>query len=215
MAKLALQYANFLDRRYNMNMMKKALILSLLLCFTHQLFAANKTLVCLGKEELQIHKNKDKGPYYKLNQDMISGLVQMDKAIRLRAKFYKKVCHKSSLSPSLLLLKEILIHKDKVFYISAKGKKTLPAKSMIKETVENSYKLFIKFLSNIQSFAPTPDCITTQIPQLVRTYEQLQFIQEEVGIKRIIDEIKQKDRIFIKLENLDRIYKKCQRAKKQ
>ena len=47
-------------------------------------------LICLGKEEAYYHKNKLSGAYSKLNQQMISAVVQLSYAIELKAEYEKK-----------------------------------------------------------------------------------------------------------------------------
>ena len=78
--------------------MKKLLPLTLFSLFMALFFDSalaldkpNPLLVCLGKEELKIHKSKIEGPIYKLNQELINQLARANN-VSVRMDVIREVC---------------------------------------------------------------------------------------------------------------------------
>lgn len=169
-----------------------------------------KFMLCLGQEEASFHKNKVGGYVYKLNQDIISALVQLRSSIEMDKKFTESVC--SARHPSLKVLEYLMIGEE--VFKSNYSKMRSPRKfaidqSNLDELREHSATLFIKFVTHIQSSLPKANCIQKKIPELVPFFEQMQYILQDVGIKRVMDSIKEPKKVFKKLQKLNPKQIKC------
>lgn len=163
-----------------------------------------KFLVCLGQEEAYLHKHKLGGAYSKLNQDMISALVQLSNHIFLRPKFEKLACAKKF--PSVEILRQLLTERKSPFYSNEKRgsvKALAVDKNSIKELSEKSVYIFIDFLTGIQTQMKSAHCLTKQIPELKDFFYKMQYTLEDVGMKQIFNELKNIDRVFKKLQKLN------------
>lgn len=195
--------------------MKYLLMLTFL---TIPTWAKPKSLMyCLGQEEQKLHKEKNLSHQYKLNQDVISAMVQLHNKVVLKPKHYKVVCDEKTKSPSFELLRVVLINKNDAF-INLLEEETLHygvAQKSIDELNQRMIGVFIDYLAAIRAKAPTHNCITDHIPALKPFYEKLLFLQQDLEPKAILSSITDLHEIFIKLEYVDSIYKKCESAKKQ
>lgn len=175
-----------------------------------------KLMRCLGEEEKQLHLKKEISGRYKLNQDLISALVQLTDEVSIKPKYYAQACRKEVKNTSFELLKVILTHKQESFMVIGKKKSTmvLIAEKSITELYNRITEVFIDYLSGIRARAPTSDCIVEHIPQLKKFYESLLYLQEDIDREKILGEIKDINGLFIKLEYVDSMYKKCADQKK-
>ena len=181
---------------YNNAMFK--LLLALL--FSMKLWA-NPTpfMVCLGQEEATIHKNKIGGAHYRLNRELISALIQLRSTIKMKRKFEKQVCN--ALSPSIKMLE--LIMSEEIFY-SKYDKENQTSNYQIDMTTINSLnrtssQLFINFVTTMQAALPKANCMQQLVPELNEFFEKMQYILEDVGIKRVMETIKEPKKTFQKL----------------
>ena len=168
-----------------------------------------KFLVCLGQEESYIHKNKIGGAYAKLNQEMISALVQLSDHIVMRPKLEEKVCNKRFASVEILRL--LLTEKKPPFITQAKVgniKGRAIDKNSIKELQEKSIYIFIDFVNSIQTQMKSANCLTKQIPELQTFFQKLRHTLEDVGMKQIFNKIKNIDGVFNKLQD-NNLKQKC------
>jgi hypothetical protein len=181
----------------------KILILVLLAYSTLSLANPKPYMVCLGTEEAYIHKNKIGGAYYKLNQTIISALVQLSDTTKMSPKSLKHVCSKRFVS--LEILKLILTEKESIFY-TTKNKKNIAQYSVdnnsIKELQEKSIHIFISFINSIQAQLNGPHCLLKIIPELNKFFEQMRYTLEDVGVKSIIKTLKNPKVIFEKLHSI-------------
>ncbi len=180
------------------------IILFISLFYASLTIAAPKPhLICLGKEEAYIHKNKIGGAYKKLNQDIISALIQFSDSIRMNPKSLKQVCSKTFVS--LEILKLLIIEKNPIFH-SKQTSKNIRQKSLDKlsltELKEKSIHIFISFINSIQAQLKTPDCLKKKIPQLNDFFYKLRYTLEDIGEKEIIKSIKDPKKVFKKLHSL-------------
>lgn len=186
-----------------------SVLFSFLLTSTVSAKPPKKFLICLGQEEAYIHKHKLGGAYSKLNQDIISALVQLSDHIFLKPKFEKKVCAKKF--PSVEVLRILLTEKDSPFYSNNRRgnvKALAVDKNSIKELSEKSIHIFIDFVNGVQTQMKDPHCLQKQIPQLKTFFHKMQYTLEEVGMKQIFDEIKNIDQVFMKIKKLN-FKKRC------
>lgn len=191
-------------------MHKLILTLSVVLFASTAHSKPKKFMLCLGQEEARFHKNKIGGYVYKLNQDIIGALVQLRESIEMDKKYVNSVC--SSQHPSIKIL-EYLMTGEQVF-TSKYSKLRSPRKfaidqSNLDELREHSATLFIKFVTHIQASLPKANCIQKEIPELAPFFEQMQYILQDVGIKRVMDSIKEPKKVFKKLQKLNLKQVKC------
>lgn len=168
-----------------------------------------KFIVCLGQEEAYIHKNKIGGAYSKINQDMISALVQLSDNISMRPKLEEMVCKQKF--PSIEILRLLLTQKKSPL-ISRANKGNIKAraidKNAIKELNEKSIHIFIDFVNAIQTQMSSAHCMKKKIPELAKFYSKLRHTLEDVGLKQIFNEIKDINGVFKKLQQL-KMNQKC------
>lgn len=190
------------------------LFFSLNILFSKPAKASHEFLKCLGQEELYIHKNKIGGSYEFINREMINISVQLRDSVRMRSRFEKMLCHKSIKFPSLKLL-EFFIEGHSIFYSSsAKGdivSRSLDKKS-IKELYSNSARLFIRFISVLQSELKVPNCLQKNIPELSDFIIRGRYTLEDIGLKQLINELKNKDIVFSSLLSR-KLHKVCNSQK--
>jgi hypothetical protein len=167
------------------------------------LAASRPYLICLGQEEAKIHKLKLTGPYYKLNQEMISNLLQLNDSIDMKPEILKRVC--ADEMTSLAILETILAKKGLLFF-SAAVKSNVQQTSMdnlsIEELKARSFKVFINYLTRLQSNFDDPNCLKKRVPEIQSFYENAQHLLIEVGIEGTLDTIRSSSDFFKKLKNL-------------
>lgn len=189
------------------------LILNSLVC--HAAKDKRQLLKCLGQEEKKFHLNKDTGPLYDLNQRLISEMVQIPHA-ELDTKFFNEICGRSSPSPALKLLELSIKHGAGVFSVPSRiaGSQRSVAKGMIDEYVEASKGIFLNFITQIQTLAPTATCLKDEIPEIEPFFIDIKYLEEDVDLKKIFDG--RETKIFHKLLKYPQAFKRCQsRIKKK
>jgi hypothetical protein len=182
--------------------MKLFILLSLSL--TSSLLAASRPhLICLGQEEVKIHKLKDTGPYYKLNQEMISNMLQLNETVQLRNQFLKEVCESSNTSFKIL---ELIFSNERSVFTSTASKNDIQQRSMdnfsINELKMRSFKVLINFLTRQQSIYTDPKCLKNKVPEIISFYENATHLLSEIGVENTLKTIKNKKLFFKKLKDL-------------
>ena len=76
-----------------------------------------------------------------------------------------------------------------------------------------SPNIFLNWISEIQTGAPSHDCLDKYIPQLADLKFKVKYLEEEpdVGINAFFKDTKTIESIFNQLKNLDRIFEKCKK----
>lgn len=172
-------------------------------------------LKCLGNEEKKFHLKKETGPLYDLNQRLISEMVQIPNT-EIDADYFNEICGSSNSSPSLKLL-ELSISKGKEIFDTPegpKGSQNQVASGMMDDYLEATTEIFLNFITQVQSQAPSAECLKEEIPQLDAFFTDIKYLQEDVDIKKIFAgrEVK----IFQKLKNYPAAYERCRaRIKKK
>lgn len=196
------------------------IILTISLCLISlELFGAamNPLIGCLGREELRLHKAKRTGPVYKLNQLFLNDLVSAGD-ITLRSEPYQKVCVKPVFTPSVDLMREILLQGDKIFKLSNRVTNASIRNfqlSTIKEIKRVIPHIFFSYLSDLQSRTATPDCLSKYIPDLKYFQQQFKYLESEVGTSPLLKEKNRIKNIFNALKKFPQIRKKCFEDKKK
>lgn len=167
--------------------------------------ATNKSfLKCLGKEEQYYHTKKLSGPYFKLNQKLISEFIQLSDTLTIKSRFQKKICNDKDSLPSMTLLKLILTHQAQIFQ-SLAHKNDVSQRSMDKRTSKemSSMAVFalISFINELQAQAKKPNCVIGKIPELKEFYSLTRYTLEDQGVLRLLETLKDLESIFKKLND--------------
>jgi hypothetical protein len=172
-------------------------------------------LKCLGEEEKKFHLKKETGPLYDLNQRLISEMVQIPKA-ELDPEYFSEMCNKRSQSPALKLLElSIRMGKD-VFEVPPEvlGSQREMALGMIDDYIESTKEIFLQFMTQIQTQAPSASCLKEEIPQIDAFFTDIKYLQEDVDMKKIFAGRDLK--IFKKLLGYPQAFERCRlRIKKK
>ena len=155
---------------------------------------------CLGREELGIHRIRDGGPVYHLNQFFVNKLVY-GKKIFLRGEYQKQICGRRKSSPSIALLKHLLLVGDRIFVNPA----------WVESLLKESPKAFFVFLLKIQEMAPDHQCLEQHLPHYAHFIQRHKHLEEEG-----MDFLKEKNKlreIFKVLERPRLLLSKCHRPK--
>jgi hypothetical protein len=188
----------------------KVLLMTLLLGFSNLATAMDTALLrCLGAEEKSLHLKKNMGPIYELNQRMIAEVVQIPN-VKLKTIDFHDVCSRKRPSETLHLLQITLLKGKEIFEIpeSVTGMQKQITIGMIDDYVDACEEIFINFISQIQTSAPTPDCLTKEFPELTPFFYDVKYLQEDVEIKRIFHG--RENKIFTKLLTYTQAFKRCQ-----
>jgi hypothetical protein len=181
----------------------KLFILLFFIQTTSLLAVSRPHLVCLGQEEVNIHKKKDTGPYYKLNQEMISTMLQLNETIQIKNQYLKEICEASNTSFKILEL--IFSHNGDIF-ISTAAKNNIQVRSMDKFSIDElkarSFKVLINFLTRQQALYTDPHCLKKKVPEILSFYENATYLLSEIGIENTIKTIANKKVFFKNLKNL-------------
>jgi hypothetical protein len=165
-------------------------------------------LKCLGQEEKEFHLKKQTGPLYDLNQKMISEMLQIPTA-DIAAEDFKAICENPRMSPSWKLLELSMIKGKKLFVIpeNVTGMQRQMAVGMLDDYLEATKEILLGFISQIQSHAPTPQCLKEEIPQLDEVLTEIKYLQEDVDIKKIF--AGRDVKIFERLKDYPAAFEKC------
>jgi len=180
-------------------------ILILLSLFIHQTaIAKTDHLVCLGAEEAYIHKNKIGGAYKKLNLALVNEVIMFSENIKMDEDLLKLICARNDNFPSLEVLKYSFLGK-KTFYSKIKNIETI--EYSIDSTALDSFReaskyIFINFLTDLQSEVKDPHCLVKEFPELKDFFLKAKHILVDVGIEKLISEIKNKKKMFQKLQSI-------------
>ena len=170
--------------------------------------AQNPVLVCLGQEELILHKKKETGPVYKLNQYLIGELAAANH-ITIKDRFVDAICNSKDFSPSVNLLRYILIEGKNLYHFEGDVFQRAMEVSTIESFVDGIPEVFFTYLSSLQALTSHPDCLSRHIRNLDYFQTRYRYLGEELSIS-IFEKDKDKIRvIFEDLKKLDSIFKKC------
>jgi hypothetical protein len=192
--------------------MKKFLTITLCL-ISFNLFAGalNPLIGCLGQEEESLHKNKRTGPVYKLNQLFLNDLVSAGD-ITLKEDSYQKVCVNYVFTPSVDLMREILLDGEKIFILSRsvtnKNIRSFQL-SAIAEIERVIPHIFFSYISDLQGRTATPDCLNKYIPGLQSIQNRFKYLENEITPGELLKDKARIRGIFSSLKTYPEIRKKC------
>lgn len=190
-------------------------LLALLFVLISEARAANALLVCLGAEEKRLHMEKDTGPIYDLNQRVTAEMIQIPE-VTITPEDYKSVCKSNRPSESWKLL-EISLRKGKNMFVipaSITGLQRQITAGMIDDFVEASKEILLSFISQVQTLAPSPDCLLEEVPALNKFFIEIKYLQEDVDIKKIM--AGKDEKIFDRIKDYPSAFQRCrERLKKK
>lgn len=198
-----------------MQTLRFLILLTLVLLYGTQIYAApNLLLQCLAKEETLLHKEKNQGVLYRLNQEFINELASSND-IALKKNFIDEICPAGKHSPSVGLLRLLLIKENEIYDLSLS--EVEPAMRPFKMGYLNEFqkqipRIFIQYVSGLQAEMPTSDCLSQAIPELVVFSERLKYLEEEIGTGEVIKDKARIEKIFNKLQNIKAIQKNCEKV---
>jgi hypothetical protein len=181
-----------------------------------EICASTKLIVqCLAKEESQLHKQKAQGALYHLNQDFLNELASTND-IALKKNYVDEICLSKKLSPSLGLLRLLLIKEGEIYDLSLSEVEVSmrPFKmGYINEFQKQVPRLFVQFISSLQAEMPTAHCLDKTIPELKVMNEKLKYLEEEMSSHDLLKDKKKIEMVFSKLENIAAIKIGCEKDK--
>jgi hypothetical protein len=161
----------------------------------------NKILPCLGKEEAKLFKKKQLSPKLKLNRDMINVLVNSPD-LALADNFYHIICDKNKSASQQLLLFSLL-YDTKIF------QRRITDLDNIRYFLSKIPQLFFSYLAQIQANMPKAKCLSQKIPEIKYYLNRFKYLQADIPIKDLFRDKNKIRNIFIKLQNIKKIYKSC------
>jgi hypothetical protein len=185
----------------------KCYVILILLLTSLPLFARDRQLLkCLGEEEKRFHLKKDTGPIFDLNQRLISEIIQIPN-IDIAPGDLKPICNGKHESWNLL---HASIMKGKNLFIippEVVGMQKEVTLGMIDDYIDATKEIFLGLIAQIQTKAPTPNCLKEEIPDLDAFFTDIKYLQEDVDIQSIFKGRDQK--IFDHLKNYRSAFKAC------
>lgn len=167
----------------------------------------NPLLICLGNEEERLHLSKIAGPIYRLNQLFINEFAGAND-IKLKQKYLKSTCASKKFSPSVLLLRLILIKGIDIFEL---GELDMHQKGMAEDLSERGAHIFFNYLGGLQGMTAHPHCLNKKIPEIKKFSDRFQYLEPNLSEKDILKDNSEIDKIFNKLKNFDAILLECEK----
>jgi hypothetical protein len=185
-----------------------------IMAFNGTIMAKTKSsiLSCLGREELAMHKTKQIGPNYRLNQLFVNELAGLGD-MTIKPNYLEKICNKPQISPSVDLLRNLLIYGRNIFDQKFRHIESVHIKAykraLTKELENRAPHIFFDYLSSLQSTASTPHCIKKYIPEISFFLERYRYLEEDLPSSQLMEDKGRIRRIFKKLKRINKIFKKC------
>ena len=188
------------------------LLLTVIIGYNTQIYAApNFLLRCLAKEEEALHKKNVQNALFRMNQEFVNELASSND-INLKKKYVDEICHSKDFSPSVGLLRLLLIKEHEIYDLSLSSIdiSMRPFKmGYINEFQKQVPRMFIQYLSGLQSELATPNCLIKAIPELKGFIEKIRYLEEEVSTHHLIIDKKRIETIFLKLKKFHAIKRQC------
>lgn len=193
------------------------LLISVIGHSSESLAAPNLLLQCLAKEEEKLHKKETQNALFRLNQEFVNELASSND-INLKKNYVDSICNSKDYSPSVGLLRMLLMKEHEIYDLSLSGvdASMRPFKmGYINEFQKTVPRMFIQYLSGLQSELATPDCLENAIPELQGLNEKIKYLEEELSTHQLITQKNKIDIIFTKLKKFNEFKKKCALEKKR
>ena len=177
----------------------------------HTYAAPNLLLQCLAKEEESLHKKEIQNSLFRLNQEFVNELASSND-INLKKKYVDEICHSKEYSPTVGLLRMLLMKEHEIYDLSLSGvdASMRPFKmGYINEFQKQVPRMFIQYLAGLQSELATPYCLENAIPELKGFNEKIKYLEEEQTTHQLITQKSKLETIFKKLKGFHEIKRKC------
>ena len=153
-------------------------------------------LTCLGKEESALHRSGKTGALYHLNQFLINKMSSGARPVLL-GQYQGKICGKRGVSPSVILLRHLLLERNQVFIGSLES---IPSR-------DEALNAFFDFLLRIQAMASDHRCLEKNLPHYAHFIHRHKYLEEE-GLTLLRERDKLAE-MFPLLERPDTLLAKC------
>lgn len=197
-------------------MLKNILLALFLIAFvghSTEIYAApNMLLRCLAKEEEKLTKRNIQNALYRLNQEFVNELASSND-IMLKKTYVDQICHSRDYSPSVGLLRMLLLKEHELYDLSLSGvdANMRPFKmGYINEFQKQVPRMFISYLAGLQSELATPNCLEKNISELKGFNEKIKYLEENLTTHQLITQKDKIDSIFKKLKTFNEIKLKCE-----
>jgi hypothetical protein len=193
--------------------------LTLTLCFffvisAKVIAAPSPILVCLAQEELALHKSKNHGPVYNLNQTLVNQIAMIPKLI-VSQENINRICHNKKYGPSLSLLRLILINDGNIFTIKKDSAGHGLAVGQLGSFIESAPHIMFDYLNEIQALMPYAQCLKDEIPEVQYFYDRYKYLEEDLSGNQLIQNKDKLNAIFKKLNQLEEVIDNCRKKAEQ
>lgn len=171
---------------------------------------ADTLLSCLGNEELKIHKKKVIGPIFRLNQHFVNKFASFSN-IHIKKTHLLNICNDKSFSPSVALLKMILLKGIDLYIISKNEFQKAQDLATIESFITEIPHTFFSYLASLQNEASTPDCLPKRVKNMQYFTDNLFYLETHLSYKVLFKEHKKIKELFNSLKKLDQIWKECKK----
>ncbi|MBY0412635.1 MAG: hypothetical protein K2Q18_00645 [Bdellovibrionales bacterium] len=179
--------------------------------------APNLLLQCLAKEEDSLHKRETQNALFRLNQEFVNELAGSND-ITIKKNYVDQICQSKSFSPSVGLLRMLLLKEHELYDLSLSGVEASmrPFKmGYINEFQKQVPRIFIQYISGLQSELATADCLDKAVPELAGLSEKIKYLEEEISTHQLITQKSKIESIFEKLRAFPEIKEKCAQKKRK
>lgn len=197
----------------------KAIFLFLLLLPLNsfaQINSIEEVLKCLGREELKIHKMKLNGPYFELNQRLVSDFIMFNK-IEVAKDIRIDICKKDEVFGSVKLL-EYLINRGENVFVIPRNLNPIDKefyKSSIVEFIDTLPEIFLNYIAQMQATTARSMCLEDHIPELKTLFRDLKALEQDIPARKIMAKNQMATKILEKLRRIDSIQKTCEEELKK
>jgi len=182
-------------------------------------YGRNPILCCLAQEEQALNDaHFASGPLYKLNTTLIDEMRNID-GLWPTPEAEQQICHSPDFSPSVALVRELLMQGRKIFMadprrddldVASDGLQNATAEAL----VERTPRIFFDYISSLQTVMGLPECLNRKIPPLKKFQDKLRDLESEKVAGKIVIPA-QIEQIFNGLKNLDKYAKECAAEQKK
>ena len=162
---------------------------------------------CLGQEELKFHKDKEVGPFYKLNQVFINDISSFGGAL-LKPQYLQKVCGAKK-HASFELLK-VLALEGKNAFVSSKNL-NIYQKASLQTLIDSVPSTFTNFIGGLSSLFPSASCLPKYAPDIPYYLERIKYLETDLSKKELLSDKRRLKKIFRTMGNVQVLISKCQK----
>ena len=159
---------------------------------------------CLGEEELLIHKSRETGPAYNLNQWIISEVA--GQGIRVKEEYLPDICSDKDFSPSVSFLRLLLLKNKEIFV-----HKNTP---ILDSLIHRLPYLFFGYLAQLQALTPKANCLADNSADIAYFFMRIRYLQNELSVQELLGEKERIFKVFEDIKRFDKIIESCKAQKK-